>query len=286
MYHSGADGALRHICLPPGASGLEQEATDRDLSACYVSAHGLDGRVKKIDAMRAEIVAATQSVGGVDQLGRQLAAKHPEYRAHIQNGMSFEDVGQSHLEEQIRVYLAYSLDRGLWQELVEKSERFSHQDPNAMAPMFSPWGYLHSDLTENIGDGLGWTYGSDPRNLAGMGFPERMRLFVNGLEGLNTQQLLMFEKSLGLEEGVAPQKTGGCYVATAVYGSYEAPEVMVLRRWRDEFLAYSALGRQFIRIYYATSPALVEAFGGRQWFVVPSRAMLDRVVRNLERRGY
>lgn len=242
--------------------------------------------MKKIDAMRTEIVGATQNVAGIDQLGRQLAAKHPEYRAHIQNGMSFEDIGQSHLEEQVRIYLAYSLDRTLWQELVAKSERFSHQDPNAMAPMFSPWGYLHSDLTENIGEGLGWTYGSDPRNLDGMGFPERMRLFVNGLEGLNTQQLLMFEKSLGLEEGVAPQKSSGCYVATAVYGSYEAPEVMVLRRWRDGFLESFALGRKFIRFYYATSPGLVRMVGGRRWFVAPSKAMLDRFVQNLRRRGY
>jgi len=242
--------------------------------------------VRKIDAMRAEIIGATQSVGGIEQLGRQLAARHPEYRAHIQNGMSFEDIGQSHLEEQVRVYFAYSLDRNFWQELVVKSERFSQQDPNATAPMFSPWGYLHSDLTENIGEGLGWTYGSDPRNLGGMAFPERMRLFVNGLEGLDTQQLLMFEKSLGLEEGVAPQKSGGCYVATAVYGSYDAPEVMVLRSWRDDFLDSFGLGRQFIRFYYATSPGLIRMVGSREWFVVPSKAVLDRLVRLLRRQGY
>lgn len=241
--------------------------------------------MKKIDAMRAEIVSATQDVGSIGQYGQQLVSKHPEYRAHMQNAMSYEDIGQSHLEEQLRVYMAYTLDRNFWQDLVTKTERFSQQDPNAMAPMFSPWGYLHSDLTENIGEGLGWTYGSDPRNLQAMGFPERMRLFTSTMEAFDTQQLFMLEKSLGLEEGVSPQKSGGCYVATAVYGSYEAPEVRVLRRWRDDTLSGSAMGRGFIRAYYATSPHLVRAFGRQKWFTTPSRAVLDRLVRRLKSSG-
>ncbi|WP_157155919.1 CFI-box-CTERM domain-containing protein [Diaminobutyricimonas sp. LJ205] len=55
----------------------------------------------------------------------------------------------------------------------------------------------------------------------------------------------------------ATQKsTGGCYIATAVYGSYDAPEVMVLRKFRDERLQRSAPGRGVIAAYYAVSPAL------------------------------
>ncbi len=48
----------------------------------------------------------------------------------------------------------------------------------------------------------------------------------------------------------------GCYIATAVYGSYTCDEVMQLRRFRDEYLAKHALGRAFIRFYYAVSPAM------------------------------
>jgi hypothetical protein len=52
----------------------------------------------------------------------------------------------------------------------------------------------------------------------------------------------------------------GCYVATMVYGSYDAPQVMVLRRFRDNFLAEYAWGRSFIQWYYAHSPAFVERY--------------------------
>lgn len=50
----------------------------------------------------------------------------------------------------------------------------------------------------------------------------------------------------------------GCYIATMAYGSYEASEVLVLRRFRDEKLKQSFLGRVFIANYYAFSPLLVK----------------------------
>lgn len=55
--------------------------------------------------------------------------------------------------------------------------------------------------------------------------------------------------------------SGGCYVATCVYGSYDCPKVWTLRRFRDNVLAKSIDGRAFIRTYYAISPTLVRWFG-------------------------
>jgi len=49
----------------------------------------------------------------------------------------------------------------------------------------------------------------------------------------------------------------GCYIATMVYGSYHHPNVLVLRRFRDEILKKSQFGRGFIKFYYFTSPKLV-----------------------------
>ncbi|HEX2629785.1 MAG TPA: CFI-box-CTERM domain-containing protein, partial [Chitinophagaceae bacterium] len=48
----------------------------------------------------------------------------------------------------------------------------------------------------------------------------------------------------------------GCFVATACYGDYDAPEVVVLRKYRDDVLGKTFLGRMFIRIYYKVSPSL------------------------------
>lgn len=78
------------------------------------------------------------------------------------------------------------------------------------------------------------------------------------------------------------QTGGGCYVATCVYGDYDAPPVMVLRKWRDQVLSDSHLGRGFIRFYYAVSPRLVRAVGNRRWFRIPARFALDRLVRRLD----
>jgi len=82
-----------------------------------------------------------------------------------------------------------------------------------------------------------------------------------------------------------PQSSGGCYVATSIYGSYEAPEVLILRRWRDKNLARTATGRAFIRFYYAVSPALVRKVGNRRWFSIPTRKVLDTFTQHLTRRA-
>ena len=41
-----------------------------------------------------------------------------------------------------------------------------------------------------------------------------------------------------------------CFVATAVYGDVNAPEVRTLRDFRDNVLAESGLGRAVIALYY------------------------------------
>lgn len=81
------------------------------------------------------------------------------------------------------------------------------------------------------------------------------------------------------------ENVGGCYVATAVYGSYDCPPVWTLRRYRDNILATTFFGRTFIHAYYAVSPALVRQFGGRAWFSALWRPVLDRKVWRLNRRG-
>lgn len=48
----------------------------------------------------------------------------------------------------------------------------------------------------------------------------------------------------------------GCFIATAVYSSYDAPEVLVLRRFRDDVLLKTSLGERFVKAYYALSPGI------------------------------
>ena len=79
--------------------------------------------------------------------------------------------------------------------------------------------------------------------------------------------------------------SGGCYVATCVYGSYDCPEVWTLRRFRDRVLRRSAPGRLFVRCYYALSPRLVRRFGASAGFRRFWRGVLDRLVARLRARG-
>ena len=79
--------------------------------------------------------------------------------------------------------------------------------------------------------------------------------------------------------------SGGCYVATAVYGSYDCPQVWTLRRFRDYTLAETWYGRAFIHTYYAVSPTLVKWFGKTEWFKNLWKPTLDKMVSRLNSRG-
>ncbi|CAN5152039.1 hypothetical protein BH09BAC5_BH09BAC5_27900 [soil metagenome] len=73
----------------------------------------------------------------------------------------------------------------------------------------------------------------------------------------------------------------GCYVATMVYGSYDAPEVLVLRRFRDEKLNHSKAGRAFVRWYYRWSPPFVEKYHHLNWLHKIIKPILNQLVRFL-----
>lgn len=95
---------------------------------------------------------------------------------------------------------------------------------------------------------------------------------------------LILEKYPDAKKGKAPS-SGGCYVATAVYGSYDCPQVWTLRRYRDYTLAETWYGRAFIHTYYAVSPTLVKWFGDTQWFKNMWKPKLDRMVEDLRAEG-
>ncbi len=82
------------------------------------------------------------------------------------------------------------------------------------------------------------------------------------------------------------KKTGGCYVATCVYGSYDCPQVWILRRYRDYYLDEHWWGRLFIKVYYAISPKIVKVFGKTKWFNKINRTILNRKINKLFKKGY
>jgi hypothetical protein len=51
---------------------------------------------------------------------------------------------------------------------------------------------------------------------------------------------------------------GACFIATAAFGNYRAPEVILLQKFRDRFLLTNAPGRLFVDVYYRLSPSLAD----------------------------
>lgn len=77
--------------------------------------------------------------------------------------------------------------------------------------------------------------------------------------------------------------SGGCYIATMVYGNYDHPQVMVLRDFRDSYLAKRYWGKQFIKIYYKYSPKLVEKLTEHKKINRMIKNILDVFVEHLKR---
>jgi hypothetical protein len=76
--------------------------------------------------------------------------------------------------------------------------------------------------------------------------------------------------------------SGGCYIATMVYGSYDAPEVLILRKYRDSVLAQRAIGKVFIKYYYRLSPVFVARYKNNMTIHAIAKRLLDSIVRRLK----
>ncbi len=70
----------------------------------------------------------------------------------------------------------------------------------------------------------------------------------------------------------------GCFVATAVYGSRTCREVVILRRFRDERLVRSRVGRRLIAWYYRFGPRMAASLRKRPAISRAAKMALDWVV--------
>ncbi|MBO4646152.1 MAG: ribosomal protein L7/L12 [Bacteroidales bacterium] len=96
----------------------------------------------------------------------------------------------------------------------------------------------------------------------------------------------VMEENIERQRQLDKEGSRGCYIATAVYGSYDCPEVWTLRRYRDYVLDNSWYGRAFIRMYYAISPTLVKWFGQTKSFKRILHKPLNTWVKKLNEQGF
>ena len=82
--------------------------------------------------------------------------------------------------------------------------------------------------------------------------------------------------------------TGGavCFIATAAYGTQSARQIDVLREFRDAVLLESAIGSQFVALYYRLSPPVAEVISGSSFLRTMVReCLVDPVVWMVEATG-
>ena len=150
------------------------------------------------------------------------------------------------------------------------------------------------DMAYHYGDLIISIFGDDYGKIAaamwkfGIGGHNSVMKFFTNKEG-NKQVIISYSNKIKKYEPTyqmpSLNTSGGCYVATAVYGSYDCPEVWTLRRYRDDTLALTWYGRAFIHTYYAVSPTLVRWFGNTNWFKNMWKPKLDRMVNHLNDEG-
>jgi hypothetical protein len=97
----------------------------------------------------------------------------------------------------------------------------------------------------------------------------------------NFQRVIQLQgpnSELGIQSGMEIEKLkvkkGGCFIATAAYGSPMAPEVVMLSRFRDETLLTSKLGCRFVAVYYFLSPPFARLIGKSGFLRIMVRELL------------
>ena len=76
-----------------------------------------------------------------------------------------------------------------------------------------------------------------------------------------------------MPELAAARKGGGCFIATAAYGSDAMPQVRLLQEFRDTRLSRSRMGRAAVALYERLSPPLADWIREH-----PARGLIVRVV--------
>jgi hypothetical protein len=96
-------------------------------------------------------------------------------------------------------------------------------------------------------------------------------------------QISAANRTVSSSRSTSSSSSGGCYIATMAYGSYEHPKVMILRNFRDDVLLKNFAGRSFVKMYYKFSPLLVRMLKNNNLINELIRGFLDKTILKIQK---
>lgn len=208
---------------------------------------------QELVALRSNVLRSFEDFTRLQGLGR-LGSELPEIR-DMPGSFTLEDKGAVFLIAMLNEFFTVTPDKAVYETVLRKTNAFVDHEARVGG---RAWGIVREDLLA-IGWARGW---SNADTLWTDWTPRQQEQFMDMIDS----------------ETAKPKS--GCYVATAVYGSYDCPEVWILRRFRDQTLLQSALGRRFVKAYYTASPSAVRLGGPvLRWIARGPLALLVRVLR-------
>jgi len=79
------------------------------------------------------------------------------------------------------------------------------------------------------------------------------------------------------------RRGGGCFIATAAFGTSTSHEINVLRSFRDNFLARERAGRKLIAFYYIVSPPIAKIIEKSSALKFVTRVVLNPIIKAVQK---
>ena len=260
LYEDAYTHASQAVVLDPSNAGAW---TAKGIAAAYASKPP-EFRLKETRMCLTESLKSAELKEFVPSLQQHLLRASSNYRKLLRQACQDAD------DDAQREPLAGNVDVGLQLTLrnkrVARVQTQKHRD-----------GYFSSIDAIRYAAGLNPTFHALERGLGEIdnllskdSFPG----FVNFLseDGKRDQIVRMREGFVSQIRDIRPSFTppeipraSGCFIATAAAGDEFHPSVCTLRRFRDQVLLPSSVGRKFVRTYYLVSPPLASTIRKSSW---------------------
>ncbi len=159
-------------------------------------------------------------------------------------------------------------------DAVEKSPRDIYEAMycTEKPPISYAIGWLYEDFADDI---INWGYVERPsKKLGEIKISYGGELTESRIEVKSYKSNFIWANYVKETPEPTIEKSGGCFIATAAYGSSLAPEVVTFRRFRDEVLLNSNLGAAVVDLYYAVSPPIAKLISNSSFLRTATRKIL------------